>query len=69
MSISISSAANVDGDSGVPVYVGDVCVSGAAGEGVRSDVVEVVVREVIQEKVMEAVRETQALRRSKGGET
>lgn len=34
----------------------DVCVSGAPSEGVRSDEVEVVVREVIREKVAEAVR-------------
>lgn len=34
----------------------DVCVSGAPSEGVRSDEVEMVVREVIREKVAEAVR-------------
>lgn len=33
-----------------------MCVSGAPGEGVRSDGVEMVVREVIREKVAEAVR-------------
>lgn len=44
-----STAANVEEAKGV-------CVSGAPSEGVRSDEVEMVVREVIREKVAEAVR-------------
>ena len=45
------------------------CVNSAAGECVRSEEVEVVVREVIREKVMEAVRELQAGRREEGETT
>ena len=37
--------------------------SGAGREGVWSDVVEVVVREVLREKVVEALREVQSHRR------
>ena len=54
---------------GASVCRGNVCVNGAAGECVRSDEVEVIVREVIWEKVVEAVRESQAGRSDEGNTT
>ena len=68
MSVLCSAASGTDDRpfGGASVCRENACVNGAAGECVRSDEVEVMVREVIREKIVEAVRESQADRREEG---